>query len=180
MTPLKDLQSVIQRINLATVARRNNKTKQQEIVILKKELSAERRKNKKGIEALHPGKSLAVRAAIGDDYAKTLQRKRATKGQLWILKTLLADIPDLYDHSELTLYFLNSKNKAVFESIQLDLRTPLPDTIDAEGIDSVEDMPFYKTRNSKSKNRDIDDDDDDDQISSAESANERTGCMSCR
>jgi predicted GIY-YIG superfamily endonuclease len=124
----------------------------------------------------HPGKSLAVRAAIGDDYADTIQRKRATKGQLWILKTLLADVPDLYDYSELTLHFLNSKHKSAFESIQLESRTPLPDTIHAEVIDSVEEMPFYQTRNSKVKNRDI----DDDQISSAESAKEPTDCVSCR
>ena len=64
----------------------------------------------------HPGKSLLVRATIGEDAAKTLQRKRATLGQMCMLKTLLELCPDLYDRNQLTLNFLNQDCRAKYES----------------------------------------------------------------
>ena len=64
----------------------------------------------------HPGKSLLVRATIGEDAAKTLQRKRATAGQMCMLKTLLELCPDLYDRNQLTLNFLKQDCKANYDS----------------------------------------------------------------
>lgn len=64
----------------------------------------------------HPGRSLLVRAVIGDAPAKTLQRKRATKGQMCILKTLLELCPDLYEGNALTLNFLSREFRALYES----------------------------------------------------------------
>ena len=55
----------------------------------------------------HCDKSLAVRGVIGDAEARKLKRKRAVKGQLWILKTMIMQCPDLYGNNPLTLYFFD-------------------------------------------------------------------------
>lgn len=134
----------------------------------------------------HPGKSLLVRAAIGDGPAKTLQRKRGTPGQMCILKTLLELCPDLYDRNKLTLNFLQQKFRQIYDEansmpalpesvIAVNLisikevakkRTILSKASDAAGlpppptrqkaptasirvISSLEEMPFWATRNKK-------------------------------
>ena len=101
----------------------------------------------------HPDKSLAIRAAIGDASAKTLKRKRATKGQLWILKSLICDVEDLYQKEALTIYFFKEREMKMFESINLETRAPLPDNVSTQLVSSLEDLPFYPHRNAPPKLR---------------------------
>jgi predicted GIY-YIG superfamily endonuclease len=177
----------------------------------------------------HCDRSLAVRAALGDTVAKTLKRKRGTNGQLFILKTLLFQCPELFnttttttitnsskdnhceiainqqDHenmplsslsssssspfggrtttNHLTLYFLNDKYRSMYEKIRLldippvatQTSSPHDDpsthavgsnhhhhhhhhhhllpSVSVQSITSMEDMPFYPTRNIAMRSR---------------------------
>jgi predicted GIY-YIG superfamily endonuclease len=101
----------------------------------------------------HCDKSLAVRGAIGDDEAKSLKRKRALRGQLWILKTLLMKVPDLYARHNLTLYFFDSSKKSMYELIPVvEPGEDLP-AIYTKLVGSVEDMPFFSCRNKRTRSR---------------------------
>ena len=101
----------------------------------------------------HPDKSLAIRAAIGDASAKTLKRRRGTKGQLWILKSMICDVKDLYQKEALTIYFFKEREQKMFDSIGLDTRAPLPDNVSTKLVSSLEDLPFYPHRNAPPKAR---------------------------
>lgn len=104
----------------------------------------------------HCDKSLVVRNAVGDEEAKKIRRKRGIAGQLYMLKVLLTECEtDLYK-SNLTVYFFDEKDRASFESIKLDSFLPLPDCVDIQLVQGVEEMPFYSNRNKKKKkNMDI-------------------------
>lgn len=83
----------------------------------------------------HPGKSLLVRAAIGDGAAKTLQRKRGTPGQMCILKTLLELCPDLYDRNQITLNFLQQDCREIYDKV---VSMPaLPEAVIAANLISI-------------------------------------------
>lgn len=83
----------------------------------------------------HPGKSLLVRAAIGDGAAKTLQRKRGTLGQMCILKTLLELCPDLYDRNHITLNFLQQDCREIYDKV---VSMPaLPEAVIAANLISI-------------------------------------------
>jgi hypothetical protein len=79
----------------------------------------------------HCDRSLAVRGAIGDEKARrSIKRKRAVRGQFWILKTLLLQCPELYARNNLTLHFFDSSCKLIYEKIPVDTTTgedvPIP------------------------------------------------------
>ena len=134
----------------------------------------------------HPGKSLLVRAAIGDGTAKTLQRKRGTPGQMCILKTLLELCPDLYGRNHITLNFLQEDCREIYDKVvsmpalpeaviaanlisikqvakkrkllsnasdAVGLPTPPPrpkaPAASVRVISSLDEMPFWATRNKK-------------------------------
>jgi predicted GIY-YIG superfamily endonuclease len=98
----------------------------------------------------HCDKSLVVRKSLGDVEAKALKRKRAYRGQLCILKTLLMHVPDLYERQSLTVYFFDSTLKGVYEKIPVhpDEQETCPD-IFVKLVESVEDMPFFSKRKSR-------------------------------
>ena len=83
----------------------------------------------------HPAKSLLVRAAIGNQAARTLQRKRGTPGQMCILRTLLELCPTLYERNHLTLNFLKAESKAVWEKAPA--MPALPAAVIAENLRSI-------------------------------------------
>jgi len=83
----------------------------------------------------HPGKSLLVRAAIGEVAAKTLQRKRGTPGQMCILKTLLELCPDLYQRNQLTLNFLHQDGRSIYEAASA--MPALPAVVIAANLKSI-------------------------------------------
>lgn len=98
----------------------------------------------------HCDKSLAVRAVLGDEAAKTLKRKRALKGQLWILKTLVSLVPDLFRHQSLYLFFFDETTRQMYNSIIVDhISTAFAHdwTIHTRVVTSLKDMPFWSTRN---------------------------------
>ena len=114
----------------------------------------------------HCDKSRAVRAAIGDEPAEELHEKKSSgwKGQLWILKTLLLQVPGLYEdddddrhnHHPLTLYFLEDSVKSTYETIPVQRvggNDDTPNTIRTELVESIEHLPFFPDRNNKSKRR---------------------------
>ena len=100
----------------------------------------------------HCNKSLAVRAAIGDQQAKKVKQKRALKGQLWILRTLLMQVPDLYSRHNLTLYFFDGSVKSMYEKIPVEGGEDTPN-IQIELVESMENLPFFADRNRKSTRR---------------------------
>ena len=100
----------------------------------------------------HCDKSLVVRAVIGDEAARKLKRKRGLRGQLEILKTLLLQCPDLFDKQSLQLFFFVDSTKTTYE------RLPVPSLDDGaniliELVPSLEEMPFYPTRNKPSSKK---------------------------
>ena len=86
----------------------------------------------------HPGKSLLVRAAIGEKAAKTLQRKRGTPGQMSILKTLLELCPDLYNRNSMTLNFLQEENRAIY--VKAASMPALPEAVIAANLLSIKEV----------------------------------------
>eukprot|EP00934_Nitzschia_sp_Nitz4_P000963 Nitzschia sp. Nitz4//scaffold15_size197535//100353//101690//NITZ4_001583-RA/size197535-processed-gene-0.253-mRNA-1//1//CDS//3329537730//963//frame0 len=92
----------------------------------------------------HCGLSLAVRAAIGDEAARKLQRKRGVKGKLEILNVLSLHCPDLCPPpGKMELFFLHPSSQETFLGIHnvLDDYGDLPTT---RVISSTEEMPFYQ------------------------------------
>ncbi len=98
----------------------------------------------------HCDKSLAVRAVLGDDAAGKLKRKRGLRGQLEILKTILGQCPDLYTKHPLRVYFFLQSIKRMYEGIAVPAVEEVPE-IPLELLESLEDMPFYPTRNQATK-----------------------------
>jgi hypothetical protein len=100
----------------------------------------------------HCDKSLAVRAAIGNEEARSLKRKRATRGQLCILHSLVTKCAsEICGTNELTLYFFDLQHKAMFEKINFASGKALPKNIRVELVESVQDMPFFQDKGNKSK-----------------------------
>jgi predicted GIY-YIG superfamily endonuclease len=99
----------------------------------------------------HCDKSLAVRAVLGDTEARTLKRKRAVRGQLWILKSLLLLVPDLFAKNSLTLYFFDVAKKQMYNGIPVtcDPSCCMDWKQEALVVSSVEAMPFWASRNKK-------------------------------
>ena len=99
----------------------------------------------------HCDKSLAVRGVIGDESAKKLKRKRAVRGQLWILKTLLLVCPDLYERNNLTLYFLDEKTMKMYENIAVEPDPQLEGANISLALTniSLQSMPFWLSRKKK-------------------------------
>jgi predicted GIY-YIG superfamily endonuclease len=96
----------------------------------------------------HCNKSLAVRAAIGDEEGRKLKRKRGIPGQLYILKTLLFLVPDLYAKQKLTIYFFDNPTKEVYDKIPVNNHQDLSH-ISNTIVESIEYMPFWPSRNKK-------------------------------
>jgi predicted GIY-YIG superfamily endonuclease len=100
----------------------------------------------------HCDRSLAVRAALGDEAAKKLKRKRGLRGQLEILKTMLSQCPDLYSKENLRLFFFAESVQRTYEGLKVQLDEEAPH-ICLGLVSSLEDMPFYPTRNRPSRKR---------------------------
>jgi predicted GIY-YIG superfamily endonuclease len=100
----------------------------------------------------HCDRSLAVRGAIGDEAARKLKRKRGLRGQLEILKTMLSQCPDLYFKEQLRLFFFVGSVKSTYEGLKVQLVEEAP-PISLDLVSSLEDMPFYPTRNQPSRKR---------------------------
>lgn len=95
----------------------------------------------------HPGRSLLVRAAIGDDAAKKLQRKKGTPGQMCILKTLLELCPDLYERNNITLNFLKQECKTIYENATS--MPALPEAVIAANLLAIKEVAKKRTILSK-------------------------------
>lgn len=96
----------------------------------------------------HCDKSLAVRGAIGDEASKALKRKRGLRGQLEILKTLLLQCSDLFEERDLTLYFFQPSIQSIYERIPVTrLSMDTDHSISTQLVASLENMPFYPSRN---------------------------------
>lgn len=102
----------------------------------------------------HCDKSLAVRGVVGNTEARVLKRKRAVRGQLWILKTLCLMVPDLYAMNNLSLYFFDEVTKQIYDNVPV---TCCPSShtdgalISVIVVPSLEEMPFWASRNKKRK-----------------------------
>jgi predicted GIY-YIG superfamily endonuclease len=102
----------------------------------------------------HPGKSLALRNAIGDPDAASLGRKRGVKGNLAMLKNLLSEWESLCNTMQ-TIFFFEQQWKTDFDKISTDAYgTFVPSRISTEVIESVEQMPFWNDRGTKKTPRD--------------------------
>jgi hypothetical protein len=99
----------------------------------------------------HCDKSLAVRGVLGDTEARTLKRKRAVRGQLWILKSLLLLVPDLFAKNSLTLYFFEEAKKQMYDSIPVACGPSfcMEEKKIALVVSSFEVMPFWASRNKR-------------------------------
>jgi len=120
----------------------------------------------------HPGKSLAVRDAIGDTEAKKLSRKRGTKAALAILKTLIVECTSLFQNHTLDVYFMDDCWRDEFAKITTESGRGLPETTNCMVVPGVEEMPFWKERKNKSRKRaakqsETADDDDDEELAAA-------------
>lgn len=101
----------------------------------------------------HPGKSLAVRHAVGDVEARKLSRKRGTKAALAILKTLIIECSDLYKDHALDVYFMEDQWRNEFGNIETESGWPLPQTTRCFVVSGVEEMPFWRERKQKGGKR---------------------------
>eukprot|EP00535_Pseudo-nitzschia_heimii_P010634 CAMPEP_0197178552 /NCGR_PEP_ID=MMETSP1423-20130617/3800_1 /TAXON_ID=476441 /ORGANISM="Pseudo-nitzschia heimii, Strain UNC1101" /LENGTH=652 /DNA_ID=CAMNT_0042628323 /DNA_START=98 /DNA_END=2056 /DNA_ORIENTATION=+ len=91
----------------------------------------------------HPGKSLLVRAAIGEKAARTLQRKRATPGEMCKLKTLLECCPDLYERNKLALNFLHEESEDLYrKTVAMPV---LPPAVVAANMESIQQVAKKRT-----------------------------------
>jgi predicted GIY-YIG superfamily endonuclease len=97
----------------------------------------------------HPGKSLALRNAIGDPDAASLGRKRGVQGNLAMLKNLVSEWESLCNTTQ-TIFFFDPKWKTAFDKISTySYGTVLPSRISTEVIESVEQMPFWNDKGNK-------------------------------
>eukprot|EP00980_Cylindrotheca_fusiformis_P006134 scaffold1319_cov126-Cylindrotheca_fusiformis.AAC.23 len=102
----------------------------------------------------HCDKSLAVRGVLGDKAAKALKRKRAMRGQLWILKTLVLQVPDLFEKANLKLYFLDAPTAEIYDRIPVacgQISEMNGNAISCKVVSSLEEMPFWSFRNKRAK-----------------------------
>ena len=91
----------------------------------------------------HPGKSLLVRAAIGEKAARSLQRKRATPGEMCKLKTLLECCPDLYGRNKLALNFLHEESEDLYrKAVAMPV---LPPAVVAANMESIQQVAKKRT-----------------------------------
>jgi predicted GIY-YIG superfamily endonuclease len=127
----------------------------------------------------HCDKSLVVRAAIGDEAARTVKRRRGLRGQLEILKTLLHQCPDLFAQHKLDLYFFDEKILSLYERLHLE-RTDGALEVTIYQISSVEDMPFFPNRNSHTREKGNRQEVDPDYCSMEESSEKPVDCLWCR
>ena len=111
----------------------------------------------------HCDKSKIVRQCIGDTEAKSIKRKRAYRGQLWSLKTLLLRVGPLYENQSLTVYFFDKPTMLCYETIPMDVASTLQKTdserteeainlvpdIQMKLVESVESMPFFANRKNR-------------------------------
>jgi hypothetical protein len=121
-----------------------------------------------------------VRAAIGDEAARKVKRKRGLRGQLEILKTLLHQCPDLFSQQKLELYFFHEKVLSVYDHLPLE-RTDGVSEVFLHQVSSVEEMPFYPTRNLHHRqNGSAHDDDVPEDFMVEESSDNPYDCVWCR
>ena len=90
----------------------------------------------------HPGRSLAVRDALGDQEAAKLGRKRGVPGKLALLKAMVNECENFLPFS-LTVYFLNKSKENEFLATKYSKEHDGSCHRPTICVDSLEEMPFW-------------------------------------
>ena len=127
----------------------------------------------------HCDKSLIVRAAIGDETARKVKRKRGLRGQLEILKTILHQCPDLFSRQKLALYFFDKSLFSIYEKLDPE-RTDGAPKVSLHQVGAVEDMPFFKCRALRARPKGDIHDDGLEEHTAENVSGHRLDCVWCR